>query len=139
MKPSSIRLLAPLATALSLLQCTTDVCACPPTPATALVYGRVTSTTAEPVSGALVRAYSSPAQGCRTDVDYGAITAHSDGSFSMALPSGVERDSICVFVFARPPTNSDGLTVSDTTLVVLDFRYGAPQDSARVDPVLRAR
>jgi hypothetical protein len=93
------------------------------------------------VSGALVRAYSAPAQGCDADgvggLDYGVIPARNDGSFSMGLPGAYEHDSICVFVFARPPTDSDGLTVSDTTLVVLSFRYGEPQDSTRVDPVLR--
>ena len=92
--------------------------------------------------GALVRAYSAPAQGCHTDgvggSDYGVMPARTDGTFSMGLPGADARDSICVFVFARPPTGSDGLTVSDTTLVVLSFRYSVPQDSARVDPVLRA-
>jgi hypothetical protein len=141
MRLSSIRFLAPLATALTLSRCTTEVCACPPTPATAQVYGRVTSPAAEPVSGALVRAYSASAQGCHTGgvggSDYGVMPARTDGTFRMGLPGADERDSICVFVFARPPTDSDGLTVSDTTLVVLSFRYGVPQDSARVDPVLR--
>jgi hypothetical protein len=141
MRLSSIRILVPLATALTLSRCTTEVCACPPTPPTALVYGRVTSPAAEPVPGALVRAYSAPAQGCYADgvegLDYGVIPARNDGSFSMGLPGAYDRDSICVLVFARPPTDSDGLAVSDTTLVVLSFRYGAPQDSARVDPVLR--
>jgi hypothetical protein len=92
------------------------------------------------VPGALVRAYSAPAQGCYADgvggLDYGVIPARSDGSFSMGLPGAYDRDNICVFVFARPPTNSHGLTVSDTTLVVLSFRYADPHDSARVDPVL---
>jgi hypothetical protein len=142
MRLSNIRFLAPLAIALTLSRCTTEVCACPPIPATAGVYGRVTSPTAEPVPGALVRAYSAPAQGCHTDwdggSDYGVMPARTDGTFSMGLPGADESDSICVFVFARPPTDSDGLTVSDTTLVVLSFRYGVPQDSARVDPVLRA-
>jgi hypothetical protein len=142
MRLSSIRFLAPLATALTLARCTTEACGCPPSPATAQIYGRVTSPTAEPVPGALVRAYSAPAQDCHTDgvggSDYGVMPARTDGTFRMGLPGGDERDSICVFVFARPPTDSDGgLTVSDTTLVVLSFRYGVPQDSARVDPVLR--
>jgi hypothetical protein len=142
MRFSAIRFLAPLATSLGLSRCTTEVCACPPTPATALVYGRVTSPAVEPVPGALVRAYSAPADGCHADgvggLDYGLIPAGSDGSFSMELSGTLEDDSTCVFVFAGPPMELPGLTLSDTTPVVLSFRYGAPQDSVRVDPVLRA-
>ncbi len=94
------------------------------------------------MSGALVRAYNAPGQGCHADgtgvADYGVIPARNDGSFDMVIAGGDEQDSICVFVFARPPTDLPGLIVSDTTLVVLSFRYSEPYDSARVDPVLRA-
>jgi len=141
MRMKYIRFLTLLAATLAVSRCSTEVCACPPVPPTALVYGRVTAPTGEAVPGTVVRAYSAPAPGCHADggagQDYGVIAALDDGSFSMGLAGADARDSICVFVFARPPTNSAGLTVSDTTLVVLDFRYGAPQDSARVDPVLR--
>jgi hypothetical protein len=42
---------------------------------------------------------------------------------------------------ACPPTPAGSVALgrSDTALVVLDFRFGEPQDSARVDPILEAR
>jgi hypothetical protein len=141
MRVPNIRFLFPIAATLIFSRCTTDVCACPPVPPTALVYGRVTSPTAEAVSGALVRAYSAPAPGCHADgaggLDYGVISTRHDGTFSMGLPGADARDSICVFVFARPAPNDNTLSVSDTSLVRLNFRFGEPQDSARVDRVLR--
>jgi hypothetical protein len=93
------------------------------------------------MSGALIRAYSAPAQDCHADgggLDYGVIAARQDGTFSMGLAGAEARDSICVFVFARPAPDADGWTVSDTTLVMLNFRHDEPPDSARVDLVLRA-
>jgi hypothetical protein len=130
-----------LAAAPALSGCT-DVCGCPPLPPSAVVYGRVTQPTAEPVSGAVVRAYSAPAPDCYADgggagMDYGGIPTRTDGTFTMGLPGADPRDSICVFVFAQPAADVTSLTVSDTTLIRLSFRYGEPQDSARVDPVLR--
>ena len=136
----SLRFMAPLAAALTLSRCTTDVCACSPRVASAVLYGRVISPTAEPVPGALVRAYSAPAEGCHADgggLDYGNTSARADGTFSMGLPGAGARDSICVFVFAMPASESDGWTVSDTALVLLRFSYDEPQDSARVDLALR--
>jgi hypothetical protein len=123
--------------------CATDVCACPPLPPSAMVYGRVTSPNGEPVSGAVVRAYSAPATDCYADglggeIDYGSIPTRSNGTFRMGLAGDDARDSICVFVFARPVPGTTGLTVSDTTLVRLAFRFGEPLDSAHVNPVLRA-
>jgi hypothetical protein len=142
MRPSRIRFVALFSAALTLSQCSTEVCACPPIPPTAVVYGRVTSPAAEPVSGALVRAYSAPTEGCHADgasgLDYGVISTRADGTFSMGLPGSEVRDSICVFVFARPAAGTDGLFPSDTALVTLRFGYGEPQDSARADLVLRS-
>ncbi|HZI73309.1 MAG TPA: hypothetical protein VFD73_04675 [Gemmatimonadales bacterium] len=142
MRVKHIRLLALLAAILAVSRCSTDVCACPPVPPTALVYGRVTAPTGEAVPGTVVRAYSAPAPGCHADggagQDYGVIAALDDGSFSMGLAGADARDSICVFVFARPDPHAQGLTVSDTTLVLLDFGIDVPQDSAHVDLVLRA-
>jgi hypothetical protein len=108
-----------------------------------MVYGRVTAPNGEPVSGAFVRAYSAPAADCHADgvggdMDYGGIPTRSNGTFRMGLAGADARDSICVFVFARPVPGTTGLTVSDTTLVRLSFRYGEELDSAHVDPVLRA-
>jgi hypothetical protein len=132
-----------LAAAPALSGCATDVCACPPARPSAMVYGRVTSPNGEPVSGAVVRAYSAPASDCYADefgagMDYGGIPTRSNGTFRMSLGGADARDSICVLVFALPVPGSAGLTVSDTTLVRLAFQFGEPRDSATVNPVLRA-
>jgi hypothetical protein len=99
------------------------------------------SPTGEPVAGALLRAYSAPADGCYADAvygeDYGRIASRADGTYGLQLAAGAPQDSTCVFVFAEPAPIASGLTVSDTTLVLLDFNFSGPQDSARVDLVLR--
>jgi hypothetical protein len=95
------------------------------------------------MSGATVIAYSTPAAGCYVDsglqLDFGGTSTGSDGSFVLGLAGPGAIDSVCVFVFARPPAESTTLRASDTTLVALDFRFDVPQDSARVDPILKAR
>ena len=143
MRSPGLHFLVLLAAAPAFSGCATDVCACPPVPPSAMVYGRVTSPTGEPVSGAIVRAYSAAAPDCYADgfgggMDYGGIPTGSNGTFRMGLGGADARDSICVFVFARPVPGTTGLTVSDTTLVRLALRFGEPLDSAHVDPVLRA-
>ena len=123
--------------------CITEGCACPPTPATALVHGRVSSLSGEAMSGARVFAYSASAAGCHVDsvgsFDLGSTSTRNDGDFVLGLAGARDIDSVCVFVFALPPAESTALGASDTALVVLDFRFDVPQDSARVDPILRAR
>ena len=140
---SIVGLLMPVAVGITVASCTTEACGCEPTPATARVHGQVTSVSGNPVPGARVNGYSAPAEGCYVDgleyLDFGSAVTQSDGTFGLWLSQGGARDSICVFVFAVPPLDSTGLARSDTTHVVLDFDYGGPPDSARVDPVLRAR
>jgi hypothetical protein len=140
---SIVGLLLPVAVGITIASCTTDACGCEPTPATARVYGQVTSASGNPVPDARVNGYSAPADGCYVDglsyLDLGSVATGSDGTFVLGLAQGGALDSVCLFVFAVPPLDSTGLVRSDTTHVVLDFRFGNPQDSIRVDPVLRAR
>jgi hypothetical protein len=60
MSMKDTRFLTLLAATLAVSRCSTEVCACPPVPPTALVYGRVTAPTGEAVPGTVVRAYSAP-------------------------------------------------------------------------------
>jgi hypothetical protein len=117
-----------------------DVCACSPQLAGARVHGTVTAASGGPVPGALVRGYNAPAAGCHytgyPDEASGSVLSNTDGSFVLHLASSLGRDTMCVFVYASPPEGSTFLT-SDTTLVVLDFRYEGQLDTARVDPILR--
>jgi hypothetical protein len=130
------------AAALTASGCITEGCACPPLPASAVLHGRVSTFSGQAMSGATVMAYSAPAAGCYVDsglqLDFGGTPTSSDGNFVLGLAGPGAIDSVCVFVFARPPADSTALRTSDTTLVVLDFRFGVPQDSARVDPILKA-
>jgi hypothetical protein len=130
-------LLSVAAAALGLSGCT-DVCACPPTPATARLSGRVT-VSGEPMSGARVFGYGAPAAGCTFDGVEGFALTGTDGTFVMGLLAPTARDSLCVFVYALSRAGSAVVESSDTTLVVLDFRYDEPQDSARLDLILEAR
>jgi hypothetical protein len=138
---SSLRSLAAITAVIALPRCATEACGCPPLMVSALVHGRVMSPTAEPVVGALVHAYSAPAAGCNADeltgYNYGFIATRADGTYSLQLAASEARDSICVFVFAQPAPGASGLIESDTALVVLDFNFAGPEDSVRVDPVLR--
>jgi hypothetical protein len=139
MKRSSIWLI-PIAAAVALTHCSTEACGCTPDPATAVVHGRVTSFTSQPVSGAGVVAHSGSGEGCRVGFygDYGGTLSDADGSYVLELADLIGQDSVCILVSARPPAGSAELVSSDTTRVVLEFRYIPPWDSARVDPVLRS-
>jgi hypothetical protein len=91
-----------------------------------------------PVQGARVRAYSAAGTNCHsTDTDFGSVITGPDGSFEMGLSAYDLRDSVCVFVFARPPVGASGLENSDTALLVMDFRGEQTLDSAQVELVLR--
>lgn len=122
---------------LVLPQCTTEACGCTPGFIPAVVVGRVLGALDTPMQGARVRAYSSVASGCHSvDTDFGSVTTEPDGSFAIGLNAYDPRDSICVFVFARPPAGASGLTNSDTTLAVMDFSRQETLDTARVELVL---
>jgi hypothetical protein len=123
----------------TLASCATDVCACTPTPATATLTGRVIDVSGAPFEHALVAAYSAAAPGCHSaDTDFGLTASAEDGRFHLDLSEGSAQDSVCVFTFARPPQGGLGAN-SDTALVVIDFRFGQPQDSAQVELTLPAQ
>ena len=128
--------------ALGVSNCMTDTCACSPPIVPALVIGRVLDHTGSPAPGARVHGYSGPAMGCHAldgDGELNSVDAAEDGSFRLALASGMQVDSVCVLVFARPPSNTAGLGNSDTALLVMDFRDELTVDTAEVELVLRAR
>jgi len=56
----------------------------------------------------------------------------------LGVVQGGEQDSVCVFVFARPPLGMEGLRSSETAFAVLSFRYDPPPDSVRIDLRLRS-
>jgi hypothetical protein len=120
--------------------CATDVCACRPAPPTATVYGLVQTADGAAVEGALVQAYSAEGEGCASmGIDFGVLFSGSGGLVSGSLSGVQEQASVCVYVYARPPQERLEPDGSDTTLVVLDFATGEPQDSARVVLVLPAK
>jgi hypothetical protein len=55
--------------------------------------------------------------------------------FRLGLASGILLERVCVLVFARPPAGV-ALGVSDTVLLVMDFRDELTPDSAQVELVL---
>jgi hypothetical protein len=122
---------------LALSNCTTEVCDClPVTPA--LVTGHVVREGGTPVAGALVGAFSGARDGCESlDTDFGLEVTGADGDFRLGLASGILRENVCVLVFARPPEGV-ALGVSDTVLLVMDFRDEPAVDSAEVNLVLGA-
>lgn len=105
-----------------------------------MAYGTVRLSSGEALPEAMVHALSAPAAGCRVDEgsvgSYDPVRTAGDGSFAPRLISPAARDSICVFVYAIPPSGAPTLLASDTTLVVVDFRSQGAVDSARVDPIL---
>jgi hypothetical protein len=123
---------------LGLSHCTTEACGCTPAFVPAVVVGQVLGGLNTPVQGARVRAYSAAGTNCHsTDTDFGSVITGPDGSFEMGLSAYDLRDSVCVFVFARPPVGASGLENSDTALLVMDFRGEQTLDSAQVELVLR--
>ncbi len=122
---------------LALSSCTTEVCDClPVTPA--LVTGHVVRAGGTPEAGASVHAFSDARDGCESlDIDFGLAFTEADGSFRLGLASGILREGVCVLVFARP-AEGVALGVSDTALLVMDFRDESTVDSAQVELVLTA-
>jgi hypothetical protein len=116
-----------------------DGCGCTPTPATALVVGRVQTTTGAAVAGATVSAYIAREGNCmRQESPDGTGDTRSDGSFRVGIAAFQETDSTCVLVRVRAPLGS-GLDDAADTAVTLAFRYAQPVDSARVNATLPAQ
>jgi hypothetical protein len=124
-------------TALALSNCTTEVCDCVPiTPG--LVTGHVVREEGTPVAEALVHAFSGAGAGCESlDTDFGLAVTGDDGGFRLELASGMLQERVCVLVFASPPAGV-ALQISDTVLLIMDFRDELTQDSAQAELVLRA-
>ena len=123
-------------TVLALSNCTTEPCDCPPAIVPAIVTGHVVRDGGAPVVGAIVGAFSGAGVGCESlDTDFGLEITGADGGFRLGLASGILQERVCVLVFARPPAGV-ALAVSDTVLLVMDFRDEPTQDSARVELVL---
>ena len=121
---------------LALSGCTTESCDCPPGIVPGLVTGHVIRAGGTPVAGAPVHAFSGVAAGCESlDTDFGLVATGADGGFRLDLASGILHEGVCVLVFARPPEGV-GLGISDTVLLVMDFRDELTQDSAQVELVL---
>jgi hypothetical protein len=122
---------------LALSNCTTEACDCLPV-IPALVTGHVVRDGGTPVEGAQVSAFSGAGVGCESlDTDFGFEFTGADGSFRLGLASADLRERVCVLVFART-LGEVALEVSDTVLLVMDFRDALTQDSAQVQLVLRA-
>lgn len=125
-----------LAGALLGLACTTDVCGCPPLPATAAVYGRVQMPDGSPVAQARVLAYVGWDGDCsRREFADGSTLTRDDGNYKLWFLSGGEDEAVCVRVQVSAPFESDLRDAPDTT-VTLALRYYAPFDSTRVDATL---
>jgi hypothetical protein len=117
----------------------TDGCGCTPTPATALVTGRVQTTAGAAVAGATVSAYIAREGNCtRQESPDGTGNTSSDGSYRVGIAALVEIESTCVLVRVRAPLGS-GLEDAADTAITLAFRYAPPVDSARVNAILRAQ
>jgi hypothetical protein len=124
-------------TILALSNCTTESCDCLPV-IPAIVMGHVVRDGGTPVEGAQVSAFSGAAPGCESlDTDFGIEFTGADGGFRLGLASADLRERVCVLVFART-LGEVAPVVSDTVLLVMDFRDALTQDSAEVELVLRA-
>ena len=122
---------------LALSNCTTEVCDCVSV-IPALVTGQVVRDGSTPVAGAQVRAFSGAGVGCESlDTDFGSVFTGADGGFRLGLASGIVREGVCVLVFALAP-GAMPLEVSDTLLLVMNFRDELTPDSAHVELVLGA-
>lgn len=127
-----------LAGALLGLACTTDVCGCPPLPASAALYGRVQTADGAPVAEAQLAAYVAWDGDCsRREFPDGTAGTRDDGTYSLRILGGEETQGTCVRVRVQAPFESNLLDGADTT-VNLAFRYTEPFDSTRVDATLSA-
>jgi hypothetical protein len=114
----------------------TDGCGCPPALASALVVGRVQTTTGAAVARATVSAYLARDGVCaRRESPDGVGQTGSDGSYRVGIGSFMEADSACVLVRVRAPLGS-GLDDAADTVVTLAVRFEPPVDSARVNATL---
>jgi hypothetical protein len=111
----------------------TDGCGCPPAVASAMVFGRLSTTSGAPVEKAMVFAYVANDGGCVRHADANGVEeTAADGSYRVGFVNVNPTDPTCVLIAFRAPNGSTLRPPPDTT-VTLAFRYSAPIDSARVD------
>ena len=116
----------------------TDGCGCPPTPATAVVFGRVQTSAGAAVGQATVFAYIAQGAECgRREAPDGEGQTRSDGTYALGIAGPFAGESVCVLVRVRAPAGSTLLDRPDTT-ITLALRYEPPWDSVRVDATLAA-
>lgn len=116
----------------------TDGCGCPPTPATAVVFGRVQTAEGAAVTQANVLAYIAQGSECgRREAPDGQGQTGSDGVYVIGIAWASEVESTCVLVRVRAPTGSTLLDAPDTA-ITLALRYEPPWDLVRVDATLAA-
>ncbi len=91
-----------------------------------------------PLTGATVHAFSDAEEGCESlDLEFGVAVTEADGVFRLGLATGIVQEGVCVLVFAQHPEGA-ALGVSDTVLLVMDFRDEPTVNSAEVQLVLGA-
>jgi hypothetical protein len=126
------RVAAPIQLALLLLSCTDHEV--PPSPAIAYVTGFVTADSGT-VEGATVVvdaggfALGCPALGGGT---IGQAQASATGAYTATALLAAQADSVCVTVYATPPTGST-LRQSASLILLVSFRHSPPFDTTHAD------
>lgn len=121
---------------------TTEVCACTPGAATAVVFGRVTSPEGAGVPGARVSVVPRTGPDCPeafvegTAISEGGTIFRDPGLFRVVVLSAVEVTGACLAVQAQPPLDSAGLNASSVEPVTLDVTFTEVPDSTAVALVL---
>jgi len=117
--------------------CTNPVCGCPPTPAVARVWGRVTTDSGVALAhAAIIVAVRPDTTPCTPGGEEVIGTTGSDGSYRLSRLMAVAMESACVFVAARFPAQTATARYSQLGPFKLSFRFEPPMDSLHVDFVL---
>ena len=110
----------------------TEVCACPPAIAVAVVTGAVRQGDS-PVPAARVHSFSAEGAGCQSlGFSFDDAITGPDGRFLTQLVASPGLQDICVYVFARADGTADDAMDSDTALVILDFPDDTAPDTAHI-------
>lgn len=109
----------------------------PPTPAKAVVYGRVTTTSGEPVDEAYVLPLTHFNSCDSTGVSQGVARTRGDGKYVAHVENGVPSKAACVTLNVDVPPIDEGQGDADSTVHAdLRLKYGTPYDSLRFDLIL---
>jgi hypothetical protein len=134
-----IRIPRSLAGALVLMlavSCQNPVCGCLSPPDVAVLYGSVTDAAGNPVEKAAVRAEEGP-PGCQAAGVFSGFDETDAAGRYRAEVHAFRTNPECTRAFALPPAGST-LRGSDTVPFQVTFSPRRPEDSVRVDLVLRA-